>query len=389
MKLHTYNQFINEGIISKGLELLNYKTVKENDKIAQKYLKMVYDNYNKHKNLMAVKISINSGYTTLWYKISDDPYTKAGTSGGRNVLKHVSSTNLIQLQTGGDYPKYTEVEITSINEMGWNSDITRARIEVEKDGKRLIGRDMDTNKTIESESGIDKDVYSYLNISQSQVDKMIDFFKSEYIKKYPEMANFKDFNYMRILEIDKGLKKLLEDRYKNSRKKHEDDRIELENKFKDFINQNAKFDHEEINDYFIDLIDYMNDTILDEKPSIGIGTIIGDKFVTLIKRIDVNSFFKDGLFHFTKLDNIQGIKPGKIYYYLDFNQPLFDEEEDVVGGTLNYEKIEKFVESEYQLSTDNKKNTNRTFKLIDIGDRNELFRSFFKKLQFVILIEQK
>jgi hypothetical protein len=56
MKLHRYNQFINEGIISKGLELLNYKTVKENDKIAQKYLKMVYDNYNKHKNLMAVKI---------------------------------------------------------------------------------------------------------------------------------------------------------------------------------------------------------------------------------------------------------------------------------------------------------------------------------------------
>jgi len=370
MKLHRYNQFINEGIISKGLELLNYKTVKENDKIAQKYLKMVYDNYNKHKNLMAVKIAINSGHTTLWYKISEDPYTQAGTA-------------------GGEYPKYTEVEITSINEMGWNSDITRARIEVEKDGKRLIGRDMDTNKTIESESGIDKDVYSYLNISQSQVDKMIDFFKSEYIKKYPEMANFKAFNYMRILEIDKGLKKLLEDRYKNSRKKHEDDRIELENKFKDFIDQNAKFDHEEINDYFIDLIDYMNDTILDEKPSIGIGTIIGDKFVTLIKRIDVNSFFKDGLFNFTKLDNIQGIKPGKIYYYLDFNQPLFDEGEDVVGGTLNYEKIEKFVESEYQLSTDNKKNTNRTFKLIDIGDQNELFRSFFKELQFVILIEQK
>jgi len=375
MKLQTYNQFINEGVISKGLELLNYKTVKENDRIAQKYLKMVYDNYNKHKNLMAVKIIINSGYTTLWYKISEDPYTQAGTA-------------------GGEYPDYIEVELTSINEMGWSSDLTRARIEVEKNGKHLIGRDMDTNKTIESEHGIDKYVYEYLNISQSQVDKMINFFKSEYIKKYPEMRDFKAFNYNRILEIDRELKKELENKYKSDRKKHEDDRIELQNKFKDFIERNAKFDHEEINDYFIDLIDYMNDTILDEKPSIGIGTIIDNKFVTLIKRTNSNSFFKDGLFYFLKdgIYDIQGIKRGKIYYYLDFNIPDFslgEDDEDISGGTLNYEEIEKFVENEYHLSTDEKKNTNGTFKLIDIGDENKLFRSLMNKIQFVILIEQK
>ena len=375
MKLQTHNQFINEGVISKRLELLNYKTVKENDRIAQKCLKMVYDNYNKHKNLMAVKIIINSGYTTLWYKISEDPYTQAGTA-------------------GGEYPDYIEVELTSINEMGWSSDLTRARIEVEKNGKHLIGRDMDTNKTIESEHGIDKYVYEYLNISQSQVDKMINFFKSEYIKKYPEMRDFKAFNYNRILEIDRELKKELENKYKSDRKKHEDDRIELQNKFKDFIERNAKFDHEEINDYFIDLIDYMNDTILDEKPSIGIGTIIDNKFVTLIKRTNSNSFFKDGLFYFLKdgIYDIQGIKRGKIYYYLDFNIPDFslgEDDEDISGGTLNYEEIEKFVENEYHLSTDEKKNTNGTFKLIDIGDENKLFRSLMNKIQFVILIEQK
>lgn len=314
MKLKKYSQF-NEGLISKGLELVNYKKVKENDKIAQKYLKMVYDDYNKHKNLMAVKISINSGYTTLWYKISDDPYTQAGTA-------------------GGECPEYIEIKLTSINEMGWDSDITRARIEIEKNGKKLVGRDMDTNKTIESESGIDKNVYNYLNISQSQVDKMIDFFKSEYIKRYPEMMDFKTFNYMRILEIDKELRKTLDSRYKANKEKYENDRDELENKFKDFIEQSAKFDHEEINDYFIDLIDYMNDTILDEKPSIGIGTIIDNRFVSLIKRIDSNSFFKNGIFYFTKLNNIQGIKPGKIYYYLDFNIPVFDEDEDVIGGNI-------------------------------------------------------
>lgn len=374
MELKRYNQFINEGIISKSLELINYSKVSENDKIAKKYLKMVYDNYDKNKNLMAAKISINSKYTSFWYKISDDPYTQSGTS-------------------GGEYPNYIEVKLTSINETGWDRDITRARIEVKNNGKNLIGRDMDTNKNIESESGIDKSVYTYLNISQSQVDKMINFFKSEYIKRYPEMSEFKSFNYMRILEIDKELRKKIENNHKDNRKKYEDNRIELENKFKEIIDQNAKFDHEEINDYFIDLIDYMNDTILYEKPSIGIGTIIDNKFVTLIKRIDVNSFFKDGLFYFNDLSNVSnvsGIKPGKIYYYLDFNIPDFDEDgDDIAGGTLDYSKIEKFVESEYNISTDEIKNTNVSFKLIDISDDNKLFRSVFSKIQFTILVEQK
>jgi hypothetical protein len=372
MKLQRYNQFINEGIISKGLELLNYKTVKENDKIAQKYLKMIYDNYDKHKNLMAIKISINSGYTSFWYKISEDPYTQAGTR-------------------GGNFSDYIEVKLTTIQESGWPSDITRARIEVEKNGKYLIGKNMDTNKTIEAESGIDSTILPYINISQSQVDKMINFFKTEYIKKYPEMIDDLKFNYMRIFEIDKEIRKSLENRDKASRKKYEDDRIQFENKFKDFIDLNAKFDHEEINDYFIDLIDHMSDTIY-EKPSIGIGTIIDDKFADLVKKVD-SSFFKDGFFYSRKLNNIQGIKPGKIYYYLNFNIPD-NQAEDFIGVTLNYEKIvgivEKFIESEYHLSTDENKNTNETFKLIDIGDDNELFRSsFLKKKTFIILIEQK
>jgi len=82
MKIQKYQEFINEGIISKGLELINYKTVKENDKIAKKYIDMIYQNYNKHKNVMATKIFDNGTHCTLIYKISEDPYAQAGTSGG-------------------------------------------------------------------------------------------------------------------------------------------------------------------------------------------------------------------------------------------------------------------------------------------------------------------
>lgn len=168
VKLQKYQEFINEGIISKGLELINYKTVKENDKIAKKYIDMIYQNYNKHKNVMAAKIFDNGSYCTLIYKISEDPYAQAGTA-------------------GGEYPKYIEVKLTSIRESGWHNDITRARIEVEKNGdgpsKRLIGRDMKTNKVLTSENGLnDNDVYNYINISQSQVDKLIEFLKKSILR---------------------------------------------------------------------------------------------------------------------------------------------------------------------------------------------------------------
>ena len=46
MKLLRYKQF-NEGILSKATELINYKALAENDKIAQKYLDMIYKDYKE------------------------------------------------------------------------------------------------------------------------------------------------------------------------------------------------------------------------------------------------------------------------------------------------------------------------------------------------------
>jgi hypothetical protein len=374
MKLQRYNQFINEGIISKGLELLNYKTVKENDKIAQKYIKMIYDNYNKHKNVMAAKIIINSGYTTLWYKISDDPYAQAGTS-------------------GGEYPNFIEVKLTTIQELGWANDITRARIEIEKNGKKLVGRDMKTNEVIYDENGIKEDVYDYINISQAQVDKLISFFKSEYIKKYPEMSVFKAFNSHRVLEIDQNLRNLLINRSKESRNKHEQNRKELENKFLEYVDVYAKFTQEDIQDYFIDLIDYLQDTILNENPYIGIGTIIDNKFVYNCKKLN-STTLKDGLFYHNDLKKIDiSIKPNKIYYTLDFSLPLFNYE-NISGGTIDYNKVKSFLKKEYNLSTD-KYNSNGSFKLIYVGSEDPIIKSYIQKgrlridkIQLHIILEQ-
>lgn len=91
-----YKDF-NEGLISKGLEILNYKIVKENDKIAKKYLDMVYEDYSKKGNLLAIKICQHKGYNQLWYRITEDPYGKPG-------------------EGGGNFPEYIEIEIMSIKE---------------------------------------------------------------------------------------------------------------------------------------------------------------------------------------------------------------------------------------------------------------------------------
>ncbi len=344
---------------------------------------MIYDNYQKNKNLMAVKISINNRYTNLWYKISNDPYTQVGT-----------------INRDEDF---IEVELVSINEFGWNSDITRARISVEKNGKPLIGRDMETNKNIISNSGIDINVYDYLNVSKSEIDKMIKFFKSEYIKKYPEMSSFKYFNYMRILEIDKELKNNLTKNYNDNREKYETDRKNIELKFQEILDKEAKFQHEDIYDYFIDIIDHLGDTILDKKPTIGISRIIDNNLVTLRKNF--YSTVKNDLFYINKLDSkfdgkFDGIKPNKIYYYIEFEKlvsSLFDvgdeddftDESDYIGkGSINYEELTKFVESKYNLSLDKKLNSNRTFKLISIGDKNPIMKSYLKTISFNILLEQ-
>jgi hypothetical protein len=370
MKVQRYQEFINEGIISKGLELLNYKKIKDNDKIAKKYIDMIYQNYNKHKNVMAAKIFDNGSHCTLIYKISEDPYAQAGTA-------------------GGEYPEYIEVKLTSIRESGWDNDITRARIEVDKNGsgpsKRLIGRDMKTNKVLTSETGLnDNDVYSYINISQSQVDKLIEFFKKEYIKKYPEMSGFKAFNYMRVLEIDEDLQKKLKDRYESKRKEYEDNRKDLGVKLNEIIDKNASNTIDEAEDYFIDLTDLAKE-MFNSELSVSISTRIND--VVGIKSRIFDKFYSNFMFK-----NIPDFfRQDKIYYILEYSM-LDEDGHDHDGGHINFEKIEKFLETEYSISQDERFQKNSKFKLCTIGDPSyEDTLKFFKiymGYKIVIILEQ-
>lgn len=60
-----YLKSYNEGIISSAVELINRS--RKNDEIAQKYLKMIYDDWNKNKDLYRISIIKNSDNVSARY----------------------------------------------------------------------------------------------------------------------------------------------------------------------------------------------------------------------------------------------------------------------------------------------------------------------------------
>lgn len=181
----------------------------------------------------------------MWYRITEDPYGKP-------------------CEGGGNFPEYIEIEIMSIKEFGWDSDITKARFGVEKGvshgpDRNIVGRDMKTNKTIHNENGLVGDIYDYINVSQGPIDKMISFFITEYVKKYPQLKGKKYLNANEIFKIDNNL-------FQKSLKYHDEEReksiseYEMERKNIEMeIESKYLYTTEEIEEYLWDLKDYISE----------------------------------------------------------------------------------------------------------------------------------
>ena len=74
--LKTFNE-INESkfdrVVNKGKEILNFRTIKENDKIAKKYIDLIYKDWNEKKDLLKVFLNMDSEFIT--YRINDNEDT--------------------------------------------------------------------------------------------------------------------------------------------------------------------------------------------------------------------------------------------------------------------------------------------------------------------------
>lgn len=226
-------------MLTKGKEILNYSKVKENNKIGKKYIDMIYDDYRKKNDLL--KVFLNTDSMFLKYKISDNYKNFAGIG---NMDK-------------GDI----EIKL-NLADYDYDNDISGARIEASvfipyKGNLPLFGRDMKTNDLIIDDNGIEDNVYDYINISQSDAINLMEFFKKEYINKYPEMKNEKVFNYMTIFKYDKELYKKIQQKDKDEREIYEKNRKERET-IADSIIDKSSISTEDIEDLILELDDEMD-----------------------------------------------------------------------------------------------------------------------------------
>lgn len=372
MKLLRYTQF-NESILSKATELINYKALAENDKIAQKYLDMIYKDYKEKGNLLAVKIIDN----VIIYKLSkDNPYAEAGTSGGEF--------------------DYIDIKLSSLDETHGISAGT-IRIEKSRPSKNIIGTDKKTGKPVEYIDGIDQKLHKdYINISKSLVDKTIKFFKEEYIKKYPTMKGEKYFNSMRIYEIDKELSDKVQKHSNNKREISKQKNEEKRNYIINNINEKSFYSKEDILNYFIDLREYFDENW---KSNYGISKVLIDNgrayntFDILSKEvIDTNG--------------VPLQESNKLLYALKFrihNLPLDDDDYDLyfADSEPNPDMIRKNSTEQTKIIKEAKTIIEKTglpddLKIYEVGiatEGNPILKLFhskhdFPNYQFIVLIEQ-
>jgi len=177
---------IGNNLLSIIKEIPNRKEILINDKIAEKYINLIYEDWEKNKDIFRAKIADSGYFVTLWYKVSNYPNGHVNTLpgwGNRGDGELLIQINLIRTNILFDF----------------DNDISRARISADiffpyKGCFNLFGRDLETNKLIVNEKGIEYDVYDYINISKDKVEKLIKFIKNKYIEEYPELKGEKYFN---------------------------------------------------------------------------------------------------------------------------------------------------------------------------------------------------
>ena len=325
MKLKRYIDF-NESILSKGIELLNHKEIKKNDVIAKKYIDMIYDDYNagkfisiygtKRKNLGAAKLALNGNFRTLWYKITPEPYGEPSSSGGSH--------------------DYTIVHLT-INDLDfYNSDFTLPSA---------------TIKVTESKRGRrETEIASFIKISGSQVDKIIKFFKNEYIKKYPQLRGEEYLNDGKILHIDSELRKEKELYHKQKQEINKREWEEERVKYLDIIDKKILYNKSDMRDYFIDVEDFLVDEKVKKVFRVGYiegnGDIYVKNTITWMATGDWDSI--------DKKDPLSEYTPNSIIYIIEYRVKIDDGEgiQHDGGAPIIFEEIDKIVDNDISLPPD-------------------------------------
>lgn len=313
-----YDKFISESIFSKAKqgianlsikskEIVNRKELQNNDKIGDKWINKIKEDWLKNKNPLKIQLNNNESYISLTYVISDSK-TTIPSSGNRNK---------------GDI----DIKFLLINKGGWDNDISGARIEVSmfipyKGNLLLIGRDMKDNSIIQSDNGLKGDYYDYINISKSKAEGVINFIRSEINRNFPKLKD-KDITLNNVFDNYPNIKDNVN---KELKLKRENDKSEYYKKQKDIRNNvisKSKNNLDEIMDMMYDLEDYDNllPKIYISDVDDGIMTILSDDG-TNTSKFNTNGRLPDGVYYIVKLDFKNTELDKGIEYYVELSNKI-------------------------------------------------------------------
>lgn len=343
-----YKDFLNESILGKAKELTNFRTISKNDLIADKYIDMIYADWEKKKDVIKAFIVQNNGYDIMTYRISDDTDSYAG-AGNKN---------------DGDI----EIKLTHIKESGWDRDISDGRIEVTvfkpyKGDLVVLGRGLNSGDIINDDDGV-KENSSYVNISGKKAKDVISFMKSKFIEKYPDLKSSKNLSYLSVFEVDKDLVKSRKDKYEKRRKEQEEEYHRKRKEASDILNKDSKFDE-----------GYFEDVFLESQEEFGFSMSVV-KFL----RKDNNVFYSKMFSKYELVSSVEysslkyDLEEDVLYVLLEFNTKDADvydegEEEDIYDEG----EEEDVYEEEYLESVHNE---NADFKILNILQSKRILSQF-------------
>lgn len=366
-KVKKYNEFVNESIISKAKELINFKQIKKNDEVASKYFDMIYADFEKKKDLLKVFIDDDPHFKTFKYKIDDneDNFANMGNTsdGGINITMELID-----------------------NISNWDSDISRGRIEATiykpyKGDLKLFGRQINTNELIIDENGTSRDTYSYINISPKKINEIIKFFKSKFIEKYPTLHNHTQFSYSTLFSIDKKLVSDLEEKRRQKQEKDKADQIIFNKKILSIIEEKSILTIDDVEDIFLEKTDQLRCELIVKR-----GYFCDNGFFTHTV-FDERDYCEKINTEYVVDDDLKKLKKDKIYYILQFDENI---------GNFDGVVIKDFI--------DNSTRVKGYFNLIEYGrsypiirkaprsgQKFSLLRKFdnFYKHNYVFILEQK
>jgi hypothetical protein len=305
-------------------ELSNRKTLLINDQIADKWIRLVLEDWRKKRDPLKVGFRKRNESVDMEYVITDSPTVVVG----------------IANRDEGDI----NITITWIKSGSWSNDISGARLEVTRfepyrGDLLLVGRRLSDNQSAVSDDGLNsREHYSYINISQSKAKKIIEDMLGQIEKDYPVLKGKKYINYSvyaaECPDLRSRYKKESEEKKRSDEEnyKRESERIKKE------ILDKSKVSDEDLRDMVYDLEDEYS--FLDMKILKG---IVENKdgpfnliFTNLTREPMVGSFYQSKR---TRME------PG-IYYVLKFDMI---EGRFSLGGVSN--EIEKYLKTNRRVSS--------------------------------------